>query len=258
MLQQLFCHRPAVVERADQLARRHPYVVKKHLAKARLAADQLNRLDRDARAFHVDQDEADALLLLDGGVGAHQGVHPVSRVAVGGPDFRAVDDEVAVLILARRGLQAGQVGAGIGLAETLAPAHAAFHHGRQVLAFLRFGAQFEQHRPKHPHAQVELGRAAGQAQHFLLDDARLLRAQTAATQLGWPVRRKPALVAHALEPDALVVIAKSDLRAAPDDLLLRQGLAHSGRAVGLQPGTGISAKNFSVLHGLPLRVRGFR
>jgi hypothetical protein len=59
---------------------------------------------------HVDQDEADALVLL-AGVGAHQAEAPVGPVGVGGPDLLAVDQPVVAGVLAMGG-EAGQVRAG--------------------------------------------------------------------------------------------------------------------------------------------------
>ena len=69
-----------------------------------------------------------------------------------------------------------------------------------MLAFLSFAAQFQQDRPEHPDAQVELRLAATEALHFLLQHMGLAGIESAAAIFTRPVRREPAAVAHALEP----------------------------------------------------------
>ena len=46
-----------------------------------------DRLHRDARRRHVQQQEGDPLLRLAAGVGAHQAEHPVGELRMGRPDF---------------------------------------------------------------------------------------------------------------------------------------------------------------------------
>ena len=99
----------------------HLHVVEEGLAEGRIAGDQQDRPGRDAGARHVEQQEADPLMLGRGRIGAHQAEDPVGLVGIAGPDLLAVDQPVIALVLAL-GLQAGEVGAGAGLGIALAPA----------------------------------------------------------------------------------------------------------------------------------------
>ena len=65
------------------------------------AGDHLDRPRLDlAGLMHVDQHEADALVLLGLRVGAHQAEAPVGVLGAGGPDLLAVDLPVVALVLA--------------------------------------------------------------------------------------------------------------------------------------------------------------
>ena len=80
----------------------------------------LERTDVDAVLVHVDREVGDALVLGDVGVGAGDQHAEVGDLAAGGPHLLAVDDPL-VAVEHRLGLQAGEVGAGAGLAEQLTP-----------------------------------------------------------------------------------------------------------------------------------------
>ena len=71
--------------------------------------------------LHVDEEVGDAAVLRRIRVGAGEHEHPVGGMRAGGPDLLAVDDEV-VAIADGASLEAGEVGAGAGLAVALAPA----------------------------------------------------------------------------------------------------------------------------------------
>ena len=77
------------------------------------------RPDLDARAVHVDEDERDALVLGHVGVGAHEEHAPVAELRGRVPDLLAGDDELVAVADGLAG-EAGEVGAGAGLAEELA------------------------------------------------------------------------------------------------------------------------------------------
>ena len=86
-------------------------------------AKDVYRIDRDARRFHVDEQEADPLLALAGVVRAHKAEHPVGDVCARGPDLGSADDVLITLPDGAR-LQRGKVGSGAGLRISLAPDHA--------------------------------------------------------------------------------------------------------------------------------------
>ena len=113
-------HGPAVVQLADERVARHAHVVEEHLAELLVAGEVADRAQRDARRLQVHQQEADALLLLRRLVGAHQQVDVRRVVGERGPDLLAVDDEV-IAVEHRGGLQAREIGAGVGLGVALAP-----------------------------------------------------------------------------------------------------------------------------------------
>ena len=62
-LEQIFAVGPALAFLADAVGDGHAHVVEEHLVDFVVAADGQDRPCRDARALHVDQDEADAVLL---------------------------------------------------------------------------------------------------------------------------------------------------------------------------------------------------
>ena len=80
----------------------------------------IERPDGDAGRLHVEQQVADAAVLRRVRVRAGEHEHPVGEVGAGGPDLLAVDD-VVVAVADGAGLEAGEVAAGAGLAEALAP-----------------------------------------------------------------------------------------------------------------------------------------
>ena len=61
---------PALVLLADQVVRRHADIVEENLVHLRVAIHQHDGLVGNAGRVHVDEQEADALLLLHRGVGA--------------------------------------------------------------------------------------------------------------------------------------------------------------------------------------------
>ena len=224
-----------------RLRARHLHVVEEGLAERRLARDQLDRPGADAGRRHVDQHEADAGVLLRG-VGAHQAEDPVGLVGVGGPDLLAVDDEVVVVHFGPRG-QRRQVGAGVRLRVALAPADLAARDLRQVLALLLLAAVLQQRRAEHPDAEALQRRAALERGHLLAQDRRLRVREAAAAVVARPGRHRPAALAHALHPRALRLALELEALAAPADVgFALHGLAHLGRAVGLQPGAGVATK----------------
>jgi len=247
VLQQALGQVPAAVQRADQLAFRDFDGIEKHLAERRLAADQVDRCDADPGALHVQYDQADACVFAGFGVGAHQCIHPVRFVAVRGPDFAAIDHKVVAGIPGRR-FQTGQIRAGIGLGESLAPAHLSAGHGCEQGFFLLFGTELQQYRAEHPDAQVDLRRAALEAPQLAFEYGVVLRTQACATVFGRPLGAEPALVAHALEPQLRIAAGELHLAGTPDHLAFRDGLALRGRAIGLKPAAGLFSELVNLVH----------
>ena len=95
-------------------------VGEEHLVEHRPAGHLLQRADVDAGLVHVDGEVADALVLRHVRVGAGDQHAQVGHLAAGRPHLLAVDDPL-LAVLFGLGLQAGEVGAGAGLGEELAP-----------------------------------------------------------------------------------------------------------------------------------------
>ena len=113
-------HLPAVVDPADHVLLRAAGVGEEDLVELGRAVDLLDRADLDARLLHGAEQVGDALVLRCVRVGAGQHEDVVGENGLGGPDLLAVDDPL-VAVEHGLGLEAGQVGAGVGLGEALAP-----------------------------------------------------------------------------------------------------------------------------------------
>src|SRR5207247_4735661 len=111
---------------------------------------------RDVRAPHVDQEQADTMVLRRRGLGAAEEEAPVGDVGVAGPHLLAVHDEAVAPALAARAERA-QVGAGAGLGEALAPEVLAREEPAEEARALRVRAVAEDGRPD----QVDLGAGGG-------------------------------------------------------------------------------------------------
>ena len=98
--------------------------------------------------LHVGQQEGDALLLLRVRVGADQQEDPVGVLRQRGPGLLAVDD-VVVALAHRARLEAGEVGAGAGLGEALAPPVVEVGHARQEALLLLLRAEGDDDRAAH-------------------------------------------------------------------------------------------------------------
>ena len=88
---------PALVFLADAIFDRHLHVLEPDLVDLVAAVQQRDGPHRDARALHVDQQKADARLLLGRGVGAHQAEDPIGVLAERVPGLLAIDDVVIAL-----------------------------------------------------------------------------------------------------------------------------------------------------------------
>src|SRR5262249_20658018 len=153
----------------------------------------------DARGLHVDQKEADAVL-LHLGVGAHEAEAPVGETAAGRPDLLTIDQIVVTLVLGL-GLQAGQVGARARFRIALTPTDFSARDPGQMSFLLLVAAILEQGwtEQRSPHAGHGIEGAA--VEIGLLDDTRFERRQATTADLLRPARCAPALVAHTLLPE---------------------------------------------------------
>jgi hypothetical protein len=133
------------------------------------------------------------LALTDAG-GQHA---PLGHPGVRGPDLLAVD-AVAVAVGRGAGLQRGQIGAGLGLAEPLAPDDVAGGDGGQVLRLLGVGAEGHDRRahPVQPHVLRAAGLVVGP--HLLPDHGLLPQRSPAAAVLDRPRDGEEPLVGEGL------------------------------------------------------------
>src|SRR5690349_22921304 len=90
-----------------------------------------------------------------------------------------------------------------------------------MLALLRLRAVFQQRRPEHGDAERGERGTRADRRHLLAHDLGLLAVEAATAIFLGPVRHSPALVAHALEPDALRLGRKLCVAAAPERVLIR-------------------------------------
>lgn len=95
----------------------------------------------------------------------------VGEMRVRRPDLLAVDD-IAIAVAHRPRLQARQIGAGAGFAETLAPIILAGKDARQVMRLLLGRAELLDHRRQQLQAQHRQVRRVRQ-RAFLLEDVAL-------------------------------------------------------------------------------------
>ena len=130
-------HHPALALAAQAAVDRDHGVAEVDLVEHLLAGHVPDGPDLDARGLHVDDEGGDALVLgpaLDGrGVGAEQEEAPLGQVGGRDPDLLAVD-HVVVAVADGGGAQVGQVVAGVGLGEPLAPVVVGVEDRRQPAA----------------------------------------------------------------------------------------------------------------------------
>ena len=185
---------PALAFLADAVCRRHAHILEDDAVERMLAVDGDDRLDRDPRCLHVDQQEADALLLLFLVARAQQAENPVGMLPEAGPYFRAVDDIVAA-VGDRACLQRGKVGARSRFGVALRPENGAVENAGQETLLLVLGAEGVDDGPhiKQPHRHdVQRARAL----KLLVEDILLVGAPAGAAIGFRPVDGEPALGRH--------------------------------------------------------------
>ena len=161
------------------------------------------------------------LLLLGARIGPDQHEHPVGQVAVAGPDLLAVD-HVVVAVDHRRCLQRREIGPGVGLGVSLAPADLPARDLREVLALERLAAELQERRADHGEAEADERRRQVEPRDLGLEHLGLVAREPAAAVLARPPRRRPPARGRELEPAARLGVPERDPPAAPD---VRLGVA---------------------------------
>ena len=118
---------PAVVLVADAVGHRDPHLVEEELGELGGPRDGAQRADLDAGRVHRHDQPGDAAVAVL--AGAHQQLAEVGHLGVRRPDLRA-RHHVVVAVADGPRAQRGQVAAGVGLAEALAPDLLAAQDGR--------------------------------------------------------------------------------------------------------------------------------
>src|SRR5690606_11270746 len=192
----------------------------------------------DARARHVEQEVADALVLRHVPVGAGEQHAPARPVRRRRPDLLAGDDPL-VAVPHRPGREAREVRPGARLAEELAPHLVAPEHRSQEPLTLLLGPVDQDRGPGHADRHHERAVRHAEAGLLLVEDHLLDRSATsAAVRLG-PGDPRPPTVVEATLPgpgpldEGLLVVG-----VAPQPEGEVVGMALRDR-VGLQPGTGL-------------------
>jgi hypothetical protein len=113
-------HRPTLVDAADDVLFGHLHVVEEGVAERGRVSERLHRLDLDAGALQVNQEEGDTRLLLRLGIRPDQAEDPIGILGIRGPSLLSVDHEVIACVLGG-GTKGGQVAARARLGIALAP-----------------------------------------------------------------------------------------------------------------------------------------
>ena len=136
---------PSAVDVAHHVVRCGAGAVEEHFAELEAAGHVADRADIDAVLVARHEQHRDAAVLRCIRVGATECVQPVGVVAERGPDLLPGDDPLVTVELGP-GPQAGQVRAGVGLAEALTPHLLAARDRREEALLLLLGAELEQRR----------------------------------------------------------------------------------------------------------------
>ena len=198
MLQKALADGPALAFLADEVFLRDLHVGEKGFAERAGPADHGDRADFDAGRVHVDQHEADALVLV-ALVGSYNCKALVGPLAAAGPGLLAVDKVVVALVLGK-GLEVREVRAGIGFRIALAPADFAAADRRNMLLLLCLVAVFEQRRAEHHDAHAADRVVGTRLGEFLVDDLGLRLGEAAAAVFLRPGGGAPAARAHGFAP----------------------------------------------------------
>ncbi len=230
-------HAPAAVDLAHDVGRGDGDVGEEHLVEVGMAGDLPERPDLDARGGHVHDEVGDPGVLGDVGVGAGQQDAELGLVGAGVPDLLAVDDP-GVTVALGPGAQAGQVGAGAGLAVELAPQLIAAQDGIEVLLLLLGGAVGDEGRADHVHRDRQHAGRHVELALLLGEDAGLVRrAAPPPVRLGPRDARPAAVIQRALPATAGLEVARIVGRGHR-----RSGIGLATLGVGLEPRPGFGTE----------------
>ena len=195
-------HHPALALAAQPVVDRDVDVGEVDLVEHLVAGHVADGAALDARGLEVDDEGGDALVLgpaLDGGrVGAEQEQAPLGQVRGRDPDLLAVD-HVVVAVEDGHGAEVGQVVAGVGLGEPLAPVLVGVEDRGEPAVLLLLGAPLDEHRADLPDAVGVVHPRCPVLGHDLRVEEALDRRGLPAAPLRRPVDGGPAaLVQHAL------------------------------------------------------------
>ena len=217
---------PAAILLADEVFDRHAHVLEPDLVDLSCAVEQRDRAHRDARALHVDQQEADAGLRLRLGVGAHQTEDPIGVVPQGIPGLLAVD-HVVIALAHRPRAQRGKIRARPRLRVPLAPPSLARADRRQEPALLSGAAEGDQHRRDHLHAERQDARRI-RHRRFLFEYVLLHGIPGGAAELPGPRHRAPTAIVQASLPAQVLGTLERHAAAHLVAKVLRKMLAQEG------------------------------
>src|ERR1700722_2887267 len=118
-----------------------------------------------------------------------------------------------------------------------------------MLALLFFGAVLQQRRAEHPDAEAVERRAAVERAHFRPQNFGLVARESAAAVLTRPLRHRPSLLHHALEPQSLSVGSKFPMPPAPASVFFSPHRPpQRERTIRLEPGVRLFPKTFKIFH----------
>ena len=181
-------HRPALVLLADEVLARHPDVLEEDLVDLEAAVDQLDRPQRRRPRSSIGTRIIEMPCCFLGASGSVR-----TRLKIQSACWPSVVQVFWPLItqsspsLTRLGGQRGEVGAGVGLGEALAPPDVEVGGLRQELLLHLLRAEVRDHRADHVGVERQRRRHAGQL-HLLVPDVALQRRPVLATPLHGPVR----------------------------------------------------------------------
>ncbi len=162
---------PAVADAADDRVGVDRDVVEEDLVELGLAGDLAQPAHGHALGVHRHDEHRQALVLGHVGVGAREQQAVGGELRVGRPHLLPGELPAAVVLLARARLHGGQVRAGGGLGEQLAPDLVAVQHRAEVARLLLVGPVRDDRRAEHAHAdRVEDARHFGLGDLLVADD----------------------------------------------------------------------------------------
>ena len=196
---------PAPVLLADDVLFRYAHVIEEHLVELVGAGHVHQRLHRDARRLHIQDEVGNPLVLGRVRVGAGEQDHPLGHMRQRGPDLLAVEDVVVTVAHGFR-LERGQIRTGLRLAVALAPNVFAGEHAGQVFLLLLVCAVDDDRRARHPQPDDQVQRTRrSMERHLLVEDELLHHRHVRTAILLRPGGGDPALVRKLLEPDLVPV-----------------------------------------------------